>query len=96
VLLARDVVMFVLQLGLKLRGWEPLPVHYVGKAATVCLLYALPLLLLTDGSGSVATVLRPVAWAFTWWGTALYWWAAVLYVEQASAVVRGRRLQVSA
>lgn len=95
-LLLRDVFMFVLQAGLKARGWDTLPVHYVGKAATVCLLYALPLLLLTDGSGTAADLLRPVAWAFTWWGVALYWWSAVLYVEQASALVRGRQLRVAA
>ena len=96
ILLARDVVMFFVQLALRLRGWDPLPVHYVGKAATLCLLYALPLLLLTDGDSAAADIVRPVAWAFTWWGTALYWWAAALYVEQAAAAVRGRRLQVVA
>lgn len=96
VLVARDVVMLVVQAGLRLRGWDTLPVHYVGKAATACLLYALPLLLLTDGTSPGADVLRPVAWAFAWWGIGLYWWACVLYVEQAAAVVRGRRLQVSA
>lgn len=96
VLLLRDLAMVVLQASLRARGWEVLPVHYVGKAATVCLLYALPLLLLTDGTGTAADVLRPVAWAFTWWGLALYWWSAVLYAEQAIALLRGRQAQVSA
>lgn len=95
-LLARDVVMAAVQLSLRMRGFEPLPVHYVGKAATLCLLYALPLLLLTEGTGTWADVVRPVAWAFTWWGVALYWWSAVLYAEQAAAVARGRRFQVTA
>ena len=95
-LVARDAFMLVLQATLKARGFQPLPVHYLGKAATACLLYALPMLLLTDGSGTAAEVIRPVAWAFTWWGAALYWWAAVLYAEQASALVAGRRVEIVA
>jgi len=95
-LVARDAFMLVLQAALRARGFAPLPVHYVGKAATACLLYALPMLLLTDGSGTAADLLRPVAWAFTWWGAVLYWWAAVLYAEQASALVAGRRVEIVA
>jgi cardiolipin synthase len=95
-LISRDAFMLLIQAGLRARGWQPLPVHYVGKAATACLLYALPMLLLTDGSGTAADVLRPVAWAFTWWGVGLYWWSAVLYAEQASALVAGRRAETVA
>jgi len=59
-----------------------LPVNFAGKAATLCLLYAFPLLLLSTGDSVVAQVARPVGWAFTSWGTALYWWAGALYVVQ--------------
>ena len=51
-LLARDVVMFFVQLYVHRRGVEPLPVHYVGKAATACLLFGMPLLFLTTGDGA--------------------------------------------
>ena len=51
------------------RGVGPLPVHYLGKAATLNLLYAFPLLLLGDGPGAWATVARVVGWAFAIWGT---------------------------
>jgi cardiolipin synthase len=95
-LLARDVVMFFVQLYVHRRGVEPLPVHYVGKAATACLLYGMPLLFLSTGDGVVADVASPLAWAFVIWGTGIYWWSAVLYVEQASAVLQGRRLEVGA
>ena len=95
-LLARDVVMFFVQLYVHRRGVEPLPVHYVGKAATACLLYGMPVLFLSTGDGVVADVASPVAWAFVIWGTGIYWWSAVLYVEQASAVLQGRRLELSA
>ena len=51
-------------------------VHYLGKAATLNLLYAFPLLLLGDGTGTAgATVARVLGWAFAIWGTGLYWWA---------------------
>jgi cardiolipin synthase len=96
VLLARDVVMFFVQLYVHRRGLAPLPVHYVGKAATACLLYGMPTLFLTTGDGWVADVATPIAWAFVIWGTCIYWWSAVLYIEQASAVIGGRRLELSA
>jgi len=95
-LVARDLFMLGVQ-GLMRRNDLPLlPVHYVGKAATVCLLCGLPLLVLTAGGSTLSDVVRPVAWAFTWWGLAIYWWAALLYAEQAHAVLRGRRLEVAA
>jgi len=100
VLVARDVFMFFIQLQLKRANLPLLPVHYVGKAATLCLLYGLPLLLLTAGAGTgtdtIADVVRPIAWAFTLWGLGIYWWSAILYAEQAHAVRKGRRLVVSA
>ena len=94
VLLARDVLMLAVQTWVRRRGAPVIPVNLVGKAATVCLLWALPLLLLTDGTGWVAEVVRPFAWAFTVWGIGLYWWSALLYVAQARAVVAGRSLHV--
>ncbi len=95
-LVSRDVVLFFVQLYVHRRGVEPLPVHYVGKAATACLLYGMPLLFLSTGDSGVADVATPLAWAFIIWGTGIYWWSAVLYGEQASAVLQGRRLELSA
>ncbi len=96
VLVLRDVFMGLIQLWINRRGVEPLPVHYVGKAATLCLLYGMPLLFLTTGDGTLSDIATPLAWAFIVWGTGIYWWSAVLYAEQASAVLHGRRLDVSA
>lgn len=95
-LLLRDVVMGVVQLRVHRHGLEPLPVHYVGKAATLCLLYGMPLLFLTTSDSALADVAKPVAWAFVIWGVGIYWWSAVLYAAQASAVLGGRRPQVDA
>src|SRR5512139_1605675 len=80
VLVAREVFMGVLLVVLRWYGYGPLPVHFIGKAATMCLLYAFPLLLLGDHVGAVALTAKIIGWSFAIWGTALYWWAAVLYV----------------
>ncbi|MFN8126264.1 MAG: CDP-alcohol phosphatidyltransferase family protein [Candidatus Nanopelagicales bacterium] len=85
-LVARDVMLAALLPALKKRGLVGLPVHFLGKAATFCLLYAFPLLLLGDAPGTLGEVARVVGWAFVIWGTALYWYAALLYVEQARRV----------
>jgi cardiolipin synthase len=71
-------------------GFGTLQVSLVGKAATLCLLYAFPLLFLGDHPGTGATVARVIGWAFAIWGTALYWWAAMLYLDQTRGLVTGR------
>jgi cardiolipin synthase (CMP-forming) len=84
----RDVLLFGLILVLRRRGHGTLPVHFLGKAATFCLLYAFPLLFLGDGGGAFAAVAKVLGWAFAIWGTGLYWWAGVLYGFQASQLLR--------
>ncbi len=86
-LLARDLVLAALLPALKKRGLVGLPVHFLGKAATFCLLYAFPLLLLGDVGGTLGDVARVLGWAFAIWGTGLYWYAALLYMEQARRVI---------
>ena len=90
-LIARDAVLAVLMLALKRVGITGLPVHYVGKAATFCLLYAFPILLLAQVGGGVGAVAEPMGWAFAWWGVVLYYLAAVLYGVQAAPLLRGDR-----
>jgi cardiolipin synthase len=87
-LLARDVVLAATLPILRRLGYGPLPVHFLGKAATFNLLYAFPLLLLGDGSGTLALVARVVGWAFAIWGSALYWWAGLLYLWQVRQLAR--------
>lgn len=87
-LLSRDVLMTLLVPVLRRRGLIALPVHFLGKAATFCLLYALPLLLLGDGDGTFALLARVFGWAFGIWGVVLYWWAGVLYALQARQLLR--------
>lgn len=68
-----------------------LPVHFIGKTGTLCLLYAFPLLLLGDHDGAVASAAKVIGWSFAIWGTGLYWWAAVLYWEQTRQLVVAAR-----
>lgn len=87
-IVARDVLLLGTLPVLRRLGYGPLPVHFLGKAATLGLLYAFPLLLLAHGDSVLATVARPVAWAFTLWGLALYWYAGWLYVVQTRQLAR--------
>lgn len=86
-LAVRELVLGVVLLVLRRHGYGPLHVSFVGKAATLALLYAFPLLFLGSHPTSYADVARVFGWAFALWGTALYWWAAVLYVRQARALL---------
>ncbi|PRW62857.1 CDP-diacylglycerol--glycerol-3-phosphate 3-phosphatidyltransferase [Actinopolyspora mortivallis] len=87
-LVGRDVVLTLCLPVLRYHGYEPPEVHYLGKAATFCLMYAFPLLLLVQGDFALDWLARPVAYAFTCWGGALYLWAGVLYLGQVISAVR--------
>src|SRR5690606_7191489 len=87
-LIGRDVFMLALVPALRRRGLTALPVHFLGKAATFCLLYALPLLLLGGGDSTFAMLARVFGWAFGIWGTVLYWWAGILYAIQVRRIAR--------
>lgn len=90
-IVGRDLLLTLTLPVLARHGYGPPPVHFLGKAATLNLLYAFPLLLLAQGEGPVAQLARPIAWAFAWWGTALYWWAGWLYVRQVRQVISASR-----
>jgi cardiolipin synthase len=87
VLPARDAFLWVLVPFLRTRGYNALPVHFLGKAATFNLLYAFPLLLLGDGHGVVAELALVFGWAFAIWGIGLYWWAGLLYAWQVRTLL---------
>jgi cardiolipin synthase len=87
-LIGRDLILTLALPVLRRHGYGPLPVHYLGKAATFCLLYAFPLLLLAQGTSTVATVALPIGYAFIVWGMLLYLWSGVIYIGQVIWVVR--------
>jgi cardiolipin synthase len=86
-LLGRELVVGVCLLVLRGNGFAPPEVSYLGKSATFNLMYAFPLLLLTQGGSTLAEIARPFAYAFTAWGAALYLWSGVLYVLQTVRAV---------
>ncbi|MDT4921348.1 MAG: hypothetical protein QOI15_2250 [Pseudonocardiales bacterium] len=88
VIVGRDVVVGLALPLLRRAGYGPPEVHYLGKAATFCLLYAFPLLLIGTYSGTVPDIARPTAWAFTMWGTALYLWSGIVYLIQIRGLLR--------
>jgi cardiolipin synthase len=87
----RDVLLIALVPALRTRGYSALPVHFLGKAATACLLYAFPLLLLGDAEGALPQLADVFGWAFAIWGCALYWWAGLLYAWQVRLLLRDTR-----
>lgn len=92
VVVGRDVVLALTLPVLRHYGYGPLAVHDLGKAATLCLLYAFPLLLLADNvQGWLQAVAEAFAVAFTGWGVALYLWSGVLYLFQVRLTVHAAR-----
>lgn len=98
-LVGRDALLGVTTLPyLRKHGFGPLPVHFLGKAATFNLLIAFPMLLaaLPGNEGLLADIFRPLGWAFATWGSVLYMWAGVLYVVQVRQVVREAERETAA
>jgi cardiolipin synthase len=92
-IVGRDLVLSAGLLVLRRYGYGPPEVHFLGKAATLNLLYAFPLLLLSVDDNTLGHVVRPLAWAFTAWGTGLYLWAGWLYlVEERKLIADGPAL----
>jgi cardiolipin synthase (CMP-forming) len=92
VLVGRELVLAGGLVVLRRHGYPPPEVHFLGKAATLNLLYAFPLLLLSVGDNTLGHVVRPLAWAFTAWGAYLYLWAGWLYlVEERRLIATGGR-----
>ena len=81
-IIGRDVVVSAALPLLRRKGYLAFPVLYIGKAATLNLLYAFPLLLLAQMDWAGADLARPFAYAFTAWGIALHLWSGTLYLIQ--------------
>ena len=90
ILVARDVVMAGVALVLQLKGFAPLKVIYLGKAATFNLLYAFPFLLLALSDTWYGTAAFIFGWAFAIWGVTLYVGTAVGYFRTAVKTITVR------
>ncbi|WP_240694556.1 CDP-alcohol phosphatidyltransferase family protein [Cryobacterium sp. SO1] len=88
VVVGRDVFLLGLGVVLANHGFGPLPVHQLGKVATFCLFYALPMIMLGQAFPELSWWSQPVGWAFGLWGAYLYWWAGVIYAIETVRVIR--------
>ena len=87
-LIARDLILATTLPGLYRIGKGPLPVTFLGKAATLNLLYAFPLLLLAETAGQVGLWAGIVAAAFAGWGVLLYILTGWQYFFEARSQIR--------
>ncbi len=83
---ARDACMLFYLAWLRTKGIFGVPVHYVGKGATMLLLYSFPVLILGQAFPAVDAPARAFGWAFGLWGVGMYWYAALLYWLQRGDV----------
>ncbi len=88
VIIGRDLLLAATLPVLRRYGYTALPVHYLGKAATFCLLYGLPLMLLAQGDSVIAQIALPFSYAFLTWGVVMYLFAGAIYFQQLAWVTR--------
>ena len=88
VLVARDLVLAACLPVLRARGYAPFRITYLGKSATFLLLYAFPLLLVGVGDSAVASLARPLGYAFAVWGTGLYLYSGLVYLAEFVLALR--------
>lgn len=96
IVIARDVALAIAGIVLANIGYGPLPVHHLGKAATLCLFYALPMIMLGQAFPVIAPYSAPVAWAFALWGAFLYWWAGIIYWQETFRLAWEQRVSLKA
>jgi cardiolipin synthase len=92
VIVGRDAMLLVLGVVLANFGYGPLPVHHLGKVATFCLFYALPILMIGQAFPDIAPFTAPFGWGFAIWGAFLYWWAGIVYVVESRRIISKSRL----
>ena len=80
-LVARDLVLLCGWPVLKRRGIEPPDVVFLGKAATMVLLFALPVLTVGATDVVVADAARVVGLLLLWAGVVMYYLAGAVYVR---------------
>jgi cardiolipin synthase len=88
VLIGRDLLLTATLPALRRRGLTGLPVTYIGKAATFCLMSGFPLILLGQFGALWSRVVLAIGWGFLIWGLAMYLWSFVVYMVQFAMALR--------
>ncbi len=100
IVIAREIAVAVVTVGLALGGARRIDVVWAGKAGTLALMFGLPMFLLADAleSGSTwRTLLSVGGWTFSVGGILLGYYAAAKYVPQARvALAEGRAARAAA
>ncbi len=91
ILVARDLMLVLLMPSLRRSGVLALPVNLVGKSATMCLLLALPLILLAATPMLEIAFVGWIGWPLAILGAVLYWWAGGIYLHQTITLSKARR-----
>ena len=87
-LVIRDIALLFVNIALQRKHLPVLTVNYIGKAATFNLLYAFPLLFLSQSAGWWGTLGFVFGWAFSAWGVALYLITGVGYLVSGIKSIR--------
>lgn len=97
VLLAREALVGAATVALALAGARRIDVLWVGKAGTLAVMFALPMLLLApEVTGGWHALLLTGGWGFGIPGTALGYYAAAKYVPAArAALAEGRQARLT-
>ncbi|WP_029069695.1 CDP-alcohol phosphatidyltransferase family protein [Jonesia quinghaiensis] len=91
VIAVRDIMMLVLVSAIARRGHEPMAVTFIGKAATLFLLLAFPIYIvsvITAFPDGVREVAIAMAWLFAILGAVLYWLSALQYLQRGQKLLK--------
>lgn len=89
--LAREALLVSMVLVLRLYGYAPPQVHFLGKCATSVVFMSFPVLVVAGLVENADAWAAPLGWALAWWGLGLYWLAAIVYLRQAAGLIRAAR-----
>jgi len=90
VLVARDLLLLCLLPSLRRSGRVALPVNLVGKAGTMFLLLAFPLMLIGSSASFGLVAAGWLGWILALSGAVAYWVAGVLYLRGTVELARER------
>lgn len=90
-IILRDLLLVGTVPVLRKHNLRALPVHLAGKAGTFALLYAFPLILLSNWDGTIGVLAAVFGWAFAIWGIGLYWYAGAIYYRQTALLAKSIR-----
>ncbi len=84
-IVAREIMLAVQLLKLRMHGFDFPAVHYVGKAGTLMLLYSVPFIFLGNVPEFIIFKWFGIAWL--WWGIGTYWAAGLIYRNQIMKIL---------